>query len=69
MERVIPEGTMDWSRFDSHRRVRVVGDAFHQPALLAASKRKAQYGARYECQARLVLEPDKLRASDPAQPT
>ena len=34
MARRIPALTMDWSRFEDHRRIRVVGNQHHQPALL-----------------------------------
>lgn len=49
---------MDWSRFDDHRRVRVVGQDYHQPALASASENMIQReGDRCETNATLVREP------------
>lgn len=57
--RRIPEEAMDWSRFDDHRRIRVVGHQYHQPALLTASKHLIQReGDRCEMGAMLVREPN-----------
>lgn len=56
--RQIREQDMDWSRFDDHRRVRVVGHQYHQPALLKASEHVIQSdGDRCETTATLVREP------------
>lgn len=58
MARHIPEQEMDWSRFDDHRRIRVVGNQYHQPALLTASQHLIQQeGDRCETEAVLVREP------------
>lgn len=55
----IPEEAMDWSRFDDHRRIRVVGNQYHQPALLTASEHLIQEeGDRCETRAMLVREPN-----------
>ncbi len=55
---------MDWSRFDDHRRVRVVGNQYHQPALLTASEHLIQLESdRCETEATLVREPNN--AHDP----
>jgi hypothetical protein len=64
MARRIPEHAMDWSRFNDHRRVRVVGNQYHQPALLTASEHLIQrHDDRCETEATLVREPDN--AHDP----
>jgi hypothetical protein len=42
MARRIPDREMDWSRFDDHRRIRVVGNQYHQPTLLTASEHLIQ---------------------------
>jgi hypothetical protein len=55
----ISEEAMDWSRFDDHRRIRVVGNQYHQPALLTASEHLIQQeGDRCETEAMLVREPN-----------
>lgn len=55
---------MNWSRFDDHRRIRVVGNQYHQPALLTASERLIQReGDRCETEAMLMREPSN--AHDP----
>jgi hypothetical protein len=55
----IPEQQMDWSRFDNHRRVQVVGAQYHQPALLTASERLiVQHTDRCLTEAELLREPD-----------
>lgn len=60
----IPEQAMDWSRFKDHRRIRVVGNQYHQPALLTASEHLIQHEAdRCETEAMLVREPSN--AHDP----
>lgn len=59
MARRISEEEMDWSRFDDHRRIRVVGNQYHQPALLTASEHLIQQeGDRCQTEATLVREPD-----------
>lgn len=58
MGRVIQSNEMEWTRFDDHRRVRVVGDAYHQPALASVTGGATGDGARYECEAELMREPD-----------
>jgi len=51
---------MDWSRFDDHRRVQVVGAQYHQPALLTASERLiVKHTDRCLTKAKLLREPDK----------
>lgn len=60
----IPERAMDWSRFEDHRRIRVVGNQYHQPALLTASEHLIQHEAdRCETEAMLAREPGN--AHDP----
>jgi hypothetical protein len=50
---------MDWSRFDDHRRVQVVGAQYHQPALLTASERLiVKHTDRCLTEADLLREPD-----------
>lgn len=57
--RRIPESEVDWSRFDDHRRMQVVGAQYHQPALLTASQRLIQqHTDRCERSATLRREPD-----------
>jgi hypothetical protein len=57
--RTIPDEQMDWSRFDNHRRVQVVGAQYHQPALLTASERLiVQHTDRCLTEAELLREPD-----------
>jgi len=61
MARRISEEAMDWSRFDDHRRIRVVGNQYHQPALLTASEHLIQQeGDRCETEAVLVREPSNV---------
>lgn len=64
MARRIPDRDMDWSRFEDHRRIRVVGNQYHQPALQTASEHLIQReGDRCETEATLVREPNN--AHDP----
>ena len=64
MARRICEQEIDWSRFDDHRRIRVVGNQYHQPALLTASEHLIQQeGDRCETEAVLLREPSN--AHDP----
>lgn len=58
MAQRISEQAMDWSRFDDRRRIRVVGNQYHQPALLTASEHLIQKeGDRCETKAALLREP------------
>lgn len=58
MARRISEQAIDWSHFDDHRRIRVVGNQYHQPALLTASEHLIQQeGDRCETEAVLLREP------------
>jgi hypothetical protein len=58
MARTIPDRQMDWSRFENHRRVQVVGAQYHQPALLTASERLIrQHTDRCLTEAELLREP------------
>lgn len=64
MARRIPGREMDWSRFEDHRRIRVVGNQYHQPVLLTASERLIQHESdRCETEAMLLREPSN--AHDP----
>lgn len=59
MARTIPDQQMDWSRFDDHRRVQVVGAKYHQPALLTSSERLiVKHTDRCLTEAELLQEPD-----------
>ena len=59
MAHTIPDQQMDWSRFDEHRRVQVVGAQYHQPALLTASERLIRrHTDRCLTEAELLREPD-----------
>jgi hypothetical protein len=55
---LLNDDRIDWSRFDDCRRVPVVGYDFHQPGLRAVTGGQMRPDLRYECRARLVLEPD-----------
>jgi len=64
MARRIPEEAMDWSLFDDHRRIRVVGNQYHQSALLTASEHLIRReGDRCETEAMLIRE--SSNAHDP----
>jgi len=55
---------MEWSRFEDHRRIRVVGNQYHQAALLTASEHLIErQDDRCETEATLVREPSN--AHDP----
>lgn len=48
---------VDWSRFDNHMRLTVVGESFYQANLAKCSAAPARGEHRYECTACLVPEP------------
>jgi hypothetical protein len=56
--RVVTNEEIDWSRYDNCMRVKVVGESHYQDALKRVSECPPTGDHRYECAARLVLEPD-----------